>query len=238
MAQAKIIQSTSIRRHLKLRMETQRSGKTPIYWVLGRLTIGLLTFVLLGLPYSGPSAVQAHSSGPPKLANAAAGPYRIFVWTQPEPLRVGDAHISILVTLAATAQPMDNVQVKVHFVAQNEPGEDFVVQTAPQAFLSNRYYEADVQLPSTGVWRAIISISGPEGEGSVSFDSEVLPTRTLNWWLIGGAGATLILLLGLIGVWSRLQAKGQPPAAQVRVSRNRRVARNERVARDIRAENK
>ena len=222
----------------------QRRCKTPVAWVLGRLTIGLLTLVLLGLPYRGPSTVQAHSSGPPKLANAAAGPYRIFVWTQPEPLRAGDAHISILVTLATTAQPVDNVQVKVQFVAQNEPDKNFVIQTAPQEFLSNRYYEADVQLPSTGLWRAIINISGPEGEGSVSFDSEVLPARTLNWWLIGGAGAVFILLLGLFGVWSRIQAQAHSTATQVRVarngqgSRNMRGARNERVARDIRAESK
>ncbi|MFN8494959.1 MAG: hypothetical protein U0350_45570 [Caldilineaceae bacterium] len=232
MAQAKIFQSTSIRRYLSGRIGTQRRYRTTSDWALGRLTLGLLTLLVLGLPYSEPSTVQAHSSGPPKLANAAAGPYRIFAWTQPEPLRVGDAHISVLVTLAATAQPVDNVQVKVHFVAQHEPSKDFVVLTAPQEFLSNRYYEADVQLPSTGLWRAIMNISGPEGEGSVSFDSEVLAAHSLNWWLIGGAGAALSLLLGLIGIWSRLQAKVQPTATQAR------VARNMRVSRDIRAESK
>ena len=184
----------------------------------------LLTLLALWLASGFLEDVQAHSSGPPRLADAKVGPYRVFVWMQPEPLRIGDAHISILVTAAvdgqATAQPVNDAQIKVRFIPLSQPDKVLVVATTPQAFLSDLYYEADVPLPASGTWRAIIDISGPSGKGNVQFDSEVLPARLLNWWLIGSAGALLIVLLGLIGAWSRLQ---QSPPTEARVTRRPRM---------------
>lgn len=187
----------------------------------------VLTILSLWLVLGFPLVAQAHSSGPPRLSNAEAGPYRVFVWTQPEPLRVGDAHISILVTMATanapTAQPVNDAQVNVRFVPMAYPDQAIVVTTTPQAFLNNLYHEADVHLPSPSFWRVTIDISGPSGKGNVQFDDTVLPARVLNWWLIGGAGALLVCLIGLIGAWSRLQSQTQAPATQVRVTRQNRV---------------
>ncbi len=171
-----------------------------------------LILAIIGLT-SFPRVVQAHSSGPPRLADVAAGPYRIFVWTQPIPLRVGDVHISILVTQAN--QPVNNAQVQVKFAPIDQPGQTIVLAAHAQDFLSNIYYEADVQLPSTGTWRATINIDGAAGKGSIEFESPVLAKQTLNWPVVGGAAVVLVMLLGLIGVWSRMQAKETSPVGMV-----------------------
>ncbi|CAN5820091.1 hypothetical protein BH10CHL1_BH10CHL1_37580 [soil metagenome] len=193
MAKVSCFQSRTIRRALR---------STPLRQVCLRCCV--LILILFSLT-SFPHVVQAHSSGPPRLADVAAGPYRLFVWTQPEPLRVGDAHISILVTQAN--QPVNDAHVQVQFTPIDQVGQSIVVTATAQDFLSNIYYEADVQLPSTGNWRATINIEGAVGNGSIEFESAVLSKKTLNWPLVGGAAGLLVLLLGLIGVWSRMQAK-------------------------------
>lgn len=179
------------------------SARRILHWccALFLVSVGLANF---------PLVVQAHSSGPPRVADAAAGPYHVFVWTQPEPLRVGDVHISILVTQAN--QPVNDAQVQVQFAPIEPAGPVIVVAPTAQDFLSNIYYEADVQLPSSGEWRATINIEGVAGKGSIDFENSVLAKRTFNWPVVGGAAALLVVLVGLMGVWSRMQAKATVPA--------------------------
>lgn len=212
---------------MKKRDGACRAGRSMISKVAPGRRQWIFTLLSLWLVLGLPRGAQAHSSGPPRLSNAEAGPYQLFVWTQPEPLRVGDAHISVLVTVATannpTAQPVNDAQVNVRFVPVHQPDQAVVVTTRPQAFLNNLYYEADVHLPSPDLWRVIIDVSGPLGKGNVQFESEVLPARALNWWLIGGAGALLVCLIGLIGAWSRWQSPTQASATQVRVTRKVRV---------------
>jgi hypothetical protein len=50
-------------------------------------------------------------------------------------------------------------------------------------------------------------VNGASGNGSAAFVSEVLAARQINWYLIVMAGLLLIALLGLIGLWNRMQAK-------------------------------
>lgn len=204
MAKVSDFQNKIIPRSLRLLWSVRQNG-------LGRCVF--VVFILLLVTF--PSIAQAHSSGPPRLADAVAGPYRIFVWTQPEPLRVGDVHISILVTQGGTdsqgsSQPVHNANVELQFELINAPSQRITVAASPQEFLSNIYYEADVQLRSSGQWRATINVAGIAGKGNVAFESTVLPARTLNWWLIGGTSVLLIVLLSLIGIWSRVQALPHP----------------------------
>ena len=217
MAKIKSDQAACLRRCLRRKILRPWAGLARKKLAWQRLGEGILTVALGLLLLSFPSVAQAHSSGPPRLSNADAGPYRVFVWLQPEPLRAGDTHISMLVTLAATGQPVTNGQVIVHFAPINQPAKALSIVTKLQDFLGTLYYEADISLPSSGEWRATLEINGPAGRGSIQFDSTVLPARTFNWGWTVGAVVVLVLLLGLIGVRSRWRA--QHPATQARVAR-------------------
>jgi len=186
-----------------------------------RSALILVIACLINFPLVG----QAHSNGPPRLADAAAGPYRVFVWTQPEPLRVGDVHISILVTQAN--QPVNNAKVQVQFAPSGQAGQVIVVAATAQDFLSNIQYEADVQLPSSGDWRATITIDGVVGKGSIEFENVVLAKRTFNWPIVGGAAALLVLLVSLMGLWSRIQAQEISPVHRVKQPRPVRTEIND-----------
>ncbi len=216
MAKVSCIQGKIVRHFLKRGLLTPPS----LFYQKNRVSLLLLCWaltVVMLLLVGFSTVAHAHSSGPPRLADVAAGPYRVFVWTQPEPLRVGDAHISMLVT--HTTQPVNDAHVQMRFEPVGQAGQAIVVTASAQDFLSNIYYEADVQLPSTGNWRATIRIDGAPGQGSVEFESAVLEKRTLNWPVVGGAAAVFVFLLGLIGVWSRMQTKKASPVTAANAHR-------------------
>jgi hypothetical protein len=160
--------------------------------------------------------VLAHSGGTPRLTAAPVGPYRLYAWSDPEPWRVGEVHLSLVV-----AQPADNAatggqvetpvadaDVTVVLTPVAAPGQPITVRATPQEQLGTLYYEVDAALPTAGSWQVDIAVSGPNGGGDAGFTIEVLPAQRLNWWLVGGAGVTLLIAVALMGVWSR-----QRPAA-------------------------
>jgi hypothetical protein len=149
------------------------------------------------------------------LTDEVAGPYRLFAWTQPDPLRVGDMHLSIGVVNAATNaagldEAITDATVTVYLAPTSGAVAPIQVVALLQEQLGSYYYEADATLPTTGEWRFTIEVSGALGSGSAAFVSEVLAARQINWYLIIVAGLLLIALLGLIGLWNRMQAQALP----------------------------
>ena len=181
-----------------------RLSRMSVAWLLG-----VLAFIL------SVTAAYAHGGGTPQLTNAEAGPYRVFAWTQPEPWRVGEVHISIAVTLPppedaivdegvtnnALDTPVTDAIVQATLTRTEEPGASVTVQAAPQELLGNLYYEADATLNAPGEWRVTVDVSGPRGSGEASFTTEVLPARSSNTLLIaGGVGLAVLAFAALAGV--------------------------------------
>jgi hypothetical protein len=166
-----------------------------------------------------PALAFAHGGGTPRLTNEPAGPFRVYAWTEPEPWRAGEVHLSLAVTVPnenASNQPGAQVEVPVtdadiRVTYRPVEGEPIVVEATRQTTLGNFYFEADTVLPAPGLWQIEIAIDGQQGTGSTQFQLEALPPRTINWTLVASAGGVLLILIALIGVWSRIQ---QPtPAA-------------------------
>lgn len=156
--------------------------------------------------------LYAHGGGVPRLTDVVAGPYRIFAWTQPEPLRVGEMHLSIAVVKGERSntsldEPVTDAAVTVDL--QPVTGDQAPVQVlaALQPQLGNYYYEADATLPTAGDWRFTIKISGALGEADATFVGQVSAARQINWMLVIGGGVLFGALLLLIGLWNRLQSK-------------------------------
>jgi hypothetical protein len=163
-----------------------------------------------------PIRASAHTGGTLVLSEQPAGPYRLFAWVQPEPLQVGDVHLSVMVVKApadvaqpsALDQPLTDVQVTAHFEPVSQPDQAMTVPLPAQTGLGGFFYEADVRLPSVDLWRVTIDVTGAAGAGSAAFERQVLAGRRVNWLVIGSASLALIALIGLMGVWNRLQTKG------------------------------
>jgi hypothetical protein len=192
--------------------------------------VALLAWALL------PGGAGAHAGGTPRLTAAHAGPYWVYAWTDPEPWRVGEVHVSVAVTLPADADsnaegdavqvetPVTDALVIASFAPESPPGAGFQVQAVQQSMLNNYYYEAIAELPSAGTWRVDIEVQGPEGSGVTGFSVETLPPRSVNWLLVTAASAILLLLVALMGIWSRRQGAARPPARRRTVRPKRRPA--------------
>lgn len=187
----------------------------PWLYTLMVALIGGIALHLLATPLS------AHGGGVPRLTDEVAGPYRIFAWTQPEPLRVGDIHLSIAVVKGARSgeqsatgldEPITDAAVMITLQPVNQGDAPLRVSAVLQQQLGNYYYEADATLPTAGDWRFTIEVSGMMGDGRVAFVSAVSPARQINWTLVITAGGLLVGLFVLIGVWNRLQAREATPA--------------------------
>lgn len=188
-----------------------------------------------------PAPTRGHGGGTPRLTAAGAGPYRVYAWTEPEPWRVGEVHLSVAVTLPAdqaqgdgaqtgaqVETPVTDADITVTFApapSQATPGETIRVQAVRQTLLNDYYFEADTSLPSPGLWQVNIEVDGAAGSGSAGFEIEALEARTVNWTLVAAAGAVLLVLVILMGLWSRRQSTPDPRQRPVRRTPPTRPAR-------------
>ncbi len=164
----------------------------------------LTGLALILLSAVGPA--RAHGGGTLQLNNVDAGPYQVSVWTEPEPIRVGELHVTVAVVEAiqadAGARPAGDlmldatIRVQVEHVGQTE--ETLVAFATRENAVNKLFYEADLHLPAEGQWQVVVAVEGPEGTGSVDFTIEVLPPSGLRrlqlqrWPLWGGLGLVLI----------------------------------------------
>src|SRR5215203_6879478 len=64
-----------------------------------RLTLAIVIGLISSLfttPLDTPAS--AHGGGTPRLTAVPTGPYRLYAWSEPEPWRVGQVHLSLAVT--------------------------------------------------------------------------------------------------------------------------------------------
>ncbi len=187
-------------------------------WTRSRIGSPLFWLWLLAIPLIlWPSIVAAHGSGTPQLVNVIAGPYHLSVWTQPEPLRVGEAHFSIAVEQPAmAAEPFDDELTVQLLLSAPEPepepepssrtsSRSIPYPTTPQTRLFQRYYEADLLLLAEGAWRATLLIDGAAGHGEAEFPFTVSPAQRISWTVISWSTLAVVAVLGII--WAQRGAK-------------------------------
>jgi hypothetical protein len=183
----------------------------------GELALILLCLALLAL--SGTQPAMAHGGGTPQLTNAEAGPYLVSVWTEPDPIRVGNFHVTIAVLESPapsssereSGDPVLDAMVQVNLKPISETGKSFVAYATRENAVNKMLYEADLDLASEGQWRVDIQVEGPAGTGSTGFDIEAAPPSVFNAaggvpWPVWAGG----LGLALLGVgWSVLTFRSQ-----------------------------
>ncbi len=161
-----------------------------------------------------PAVAAGHGGGTPQLTDVAAGPYRVFVWTSPEPWQVGEAHTTVAVVKPLAdgrEEPIDDAVVTVVYTLVDDPDQMIRSAATSTGGATVGFYEADADLRTAGDWRITIEVEGPEGGGEASFVYAVTPSNRMNWWLIGGAALAALVLVGFLGT---RRGPRQPAAGQ------------------------
>ena len=172
--------------------------------------IGVLTVILCVVVLLAGAEVWAHGGGTSRLNNEVAGPYRLYAWTSPEPLRAGDVHMTFAVTLPPDdgitvdestllndlEQVVIGAELAVRLIPLSNPDNAFTIMAEPSN-INPVYYETDMDLPLSDEWQAIIHVSGELGQGEASFQSFVEEPRWIDWRWVGGTAALLLVLIGV-----------------------------------------
>ena len=170
-------------------------------------------WLLLLLAISWPASATAHGSGTPRLVNVIAGPYRLWVWSLPDPIRVGETHFSVAVEEATpppTTATTFTVQLTIRPLDQSHP--PLTLTTSQQDRFLQTYYEADFTMPAVGEWQATVQVSGPAGVGTTTFPFTVLPPQRVNWEVVLWGAVMLVAILGSTRL-NRRPTKAQHNAA-------------------------
>ena len=150
------------------------------------------TIALAILAHATPAS--AHGGGIPQLVQTPSGPYHLYAWTNPNPARAGVVHITVALAEPASQQPVLNAAVQV-VAAPGGGGQPVSVPATHQNAVIKTYYEADLTLPTAGLWQFTVSHSDAAGSGSASFVLDVQPAGR-NWRPFGIGGVLAVIAVG------------------------------------------
>ena len=179
------------------------------YAFMGRCLIKAACLLMLAFTW-----VWAHGGGEPQLTNAVAGPYRVSVWTQPEPMRVGRGHFSVAVSKPAVSSaaqneagaPVLDATIKLHVTSLVGDRRMPVAIASRENAVNKLFYEADIELPTAGSWQVTIAVEGAHASGETFFQVEVLPPSSVNWMVWVGLMPIVMAAVGL-SLWFCRQSR-------------------------------
>ena len=166
----------------------QRSG-----WVVA---IRILVLLVAVAPFVESKQAQAHGGGTARLVDEPVGPYRLFVWTRPEPIRVGTAHFTVGVFSQSSGSDADEPVLEATVALSLMPSagdSSWQGQASREESANKLYYEADAMISMEGEWQATVVVSGPAGSGSATFGFEAAE-RGINWKVVGVAAVAVVAL--------------------------------------------
>ncbi len=157
-------------------------------------------FLLILLPFflRTPSVLAHAGVGTPQINNLDLGPYRIWVWSDPEPPQVDSYHVAVALTESLdndpngfAGEPILDADVLVE-MEQAASGLLLVAQATHADATNKLFYEAIFVPQQTGAWEIRVIVQGPDGPVQASYMDEVEPA-TFPWLAVGGGLLALIL---------------------------------------------
>ena len=205
--------SSSRKLHLVL-SQSLKIMKDPIYIKKPLQTITSISwrkvvcfFTSLTLLLSWALPLSAHGLGIAQFINVPFGTQLVSVWADPDPLRVGEVHVTVAISDPETLAPILGEEISVQ-LTYLEDSTVKIVSSALNSNASNKlFYEARFNVANEGEWEGEIFLNDSENQSdNLTFLLNVLspePVFTL-WWF--GRNALILLLFGwLVIIWKRAQ---------------------------------
>ncbi|MFZ1754707.1 MAG: hypothetical protein WBO46_16070 [Caldilineaceae bacterium] len=185
--------------------------------MIKRGALFLLVLLLLGFSYA---TVLAHGGvGTQQINNLDLGPYRIWVWSDPEPPAVGEYHVAVALTESLDSdpngfagEPVLGADVLVEMENQTS-GILLVAQATHEDAVNKLFYEAVFSPEQTGVWEIRVIVQGPDGPVTASYTDEIVPP-TFPWMAVGGG--LLAVVLAVAGVVLYVYTGRKEPVREAR----------------------
>src|SRR5262245_42446291 len=127
-------------------------------------------------------AGAARADGGAIRVQEVAGPFRITVWSAPEPLRAGPADLSVLVQRADDLSPALDAEVELQLEGPL-PGPPIVARATREQSTNGLLYAAPVALPAAGTWRLSAKVRRGGDAVEVGGELPVAAARPRLWSL-------------------------------------------------------
>lgn len=165
----------------------------------------------LALLLAGPAPALAHGGGVLRITDQQAGPYRAFVWTNADPMRVGIVHVTVALMDPSNQRPvMDaEVQVRLEPVEGDPAAQPVAAPATHRNALIRTYYEADLRVAYPGRWRTSVAFDKEGQRGEVAFDVQIVPGSGSSWLWLGTAA-----VITVAAFWAMRPAEDSKRAAR------------------------
>ena len=140
----------------------------------------------------------AHANGRVvRFDRQVAGAYEIALGTSPPSPGVGNLHLSMIVSDAATKIYVLDADVVVTGKGPEGGSAEIGPIEAQPSLLDTGFYEVNTSVDSEGLWTFTILVSGDLGEASADFTVEVLNTSPIIGLVTLGVLLAFLTVLGL-----------------------------------------
>ena len=156
--------------------------------------------------------VEAHAGGKMQVASEDAGPFKLTVWTSPEPAVIGQVHVAVSVASAETALPILDSEVFIELIPKDGQGERLSGQAVTDNSANQFLYETIFDVANEGLYEVSVTIVGPGVDwANTTFDLQVGSPPPLGLGLAALVG--LAVITG-VAVWFYLRSTTPQPAIE------------------------
>jgi hypothetical protein len=140
------------------------------------------------------------NGGQLRVDGERVGPYQLYAFSNPTPLRLGEIDLSFIVEDAETFETRFDVTVDVTATSLDYDVPPIQTRASrDQAQDPATYQAALFDLPRTGNWRFTLVLSDATGEvGVVEFEARASAERSFGWLPLVLAAVALPVIIGLV----------------------------------------
>jgi len=181
--------------------------------MVDRRGAGVLLWVVALFLLGGRFAYAHGGVGTQQINNYDLGPYRIFVWSDPDPPRVGNYHVSVALTESLDNDPngfagAPVLDADVVVEMRHESSGLLLTAQATHANATNKVFYVAVLTPQqAGAWQVRVIVEGPDGPVETSYTDDIEPTR-FPWMAVAGGVLALLLAGGGVALYLFTGEKG------------------------------
>ena len=189
---------------MKDTINTEKTSQT-IYSISWRKVVCFFACSTLLLSWALP--LSAHGLGIAQFINVPFGTQLVSVWADPDPLRVGEVHVTVAISDPDTLAPILGEEISVQ-LTYLEDSTVKIVSSALNSNASNKlFYEARFNVTDEGEWEGEIFLNDSENlSENLTFMLIILPPEPIFtlWWFIRNA-LVVLLFYWLVIIWKRSQ---------------------------------
>lgn len=136
----------------------------------------------------------ARADGGAVRLSETRGPYRVTVFTSPTPLRAGPLDVSVLLSDAATGDPVSEASVMICLAPADRPAGAIERRATADAATTKLFHMASFDIGEPGTWSVEVAVEGPSGRSAVSTQLAIAPPLPRWLDLIGWIALPLPLI--------------------------------------------